>query len=135
MIVRRLADEQQAAVVVEYRAADADLGRRVTGLGLEQRLDPGSVGPGVRGHDARAQTAQRLIAFPVMRILGVGQAGLRRRQQLARPEQPVGFGVQIVGSVTSAGSETELPWISMSASVNVRQVPEISTSDGRNRAL
>ena len=43
--------------------------------------------------------------------------------------------VQIAGSVTIVDSPAATPGTSMSASHNVRHVPEINTSDGRNRAL
>jgi len=145
MIVGGLADQQQSSRIVEHRAAHADFWRRIAGLGFEQRLDPPAVGACVRRHDPRAQTAQRFIAFLVVRVGCVGQAGLRGRQQLARPNQPVRITLvwvavrelagQIAGSVTSADSPTGPPVTSMSESVSVRQVPEISTSDGRNRAL
>ena len=98
----------------------------------------------MRGHDARTQAAQRQIAFLVVRILGVGETGLRHRQHLAGPNKPIRVASlgpfwrlagQTVGSVTSAGSVTEPAEKSASASVSVRQVPETNTSDGRNRAL
>ena len=54
------------------------------------------------------------VAFLVVGILGEGETGLRRRQQLARPDQPVRVvrlvrGVQAVGSVTSADSDNGSP--------------------------
>ena len=159
MIVDDLANEQYAAFLIEHRSADTDLGRRIADLGFEQGLDPRMIGAGVRCHDARTQPPERLVTFDIVRIFGERETGLRGRHQLARPGQPVGvvgsvgrplglvsgLRAQTVGSVTRAVSVVVPPGPSplrpsplgpsISASVNVRQVPEISTSEGRKRAL
>jgi hypothetical protein len=153
MIVDDFANEKYAAFLIEHRAADADLRRRVTGFSLEQGFDPRMIGGGVGRHDARTQPPERLIAFDIVWVLGEREAGLRGRHQLARPDQPIGispfgvpvgfvagFGGQTVGSVIKAASVVVPPGSvppgpSMSASDNVRHVPEISTSEGRKRAL
>ena len=70
MAVGGLADQQQAALGVEHRAAHADLGRRVADLLGEQRLDPRVIGRRVRGHDARAESPQRLRSVPCRRDPG-----------------------------------------------------------------
>ena len=130
MTVNGFADQQQPAVGVEHRAAHADLGGGIAAFRFEQCLDPSRVDFCMRGQDAGAQAAERDIACLVVGIFGESQPGLGGRQQLPRPKQPVRIAGQPTVSVTSAGSP-----IARSVPVSMRHVPEISTSEGRNRAL
>jgi len=80
--------DHQYAPIAKCRTPDIDPGRRIAGVLAKQVDDLLGGNARAHRHHLGSENAQAFVALSVVFVLGVKQAGLRHRLQLARKAEP-----------------------------------------------